>query len=160
MAIVLLGKTICPLCEYPLEENENVYVFPALISNQADPLYELNDRAFHKSCLVAHPLYSRISKVMRIWQQKTKSHECELCKNEITNPDEHFIFPYFEDKQLHYLSFAQFHKLCLAKWSGLDECIAQIDKLSDTETWEGYSLDNLLAELREWSKKSSESDSE
>jgi hypothetical protein len=56
MALIILGKTPCPLCEQPIKETDELVSFPAFISNQLDPLFPFSDAAFHAACFHQHPL--------------------------------------------------------------------------------------------------------
>jgi hypothetical protein len=56
MALIILGKTPCPLCGEPINETDEMVGFPAFISNQLDPLFPFSDAAFHADCFLRHPL--------------------------------------------------------------------------------------------------------
>ena len=49
MAIILLGKSECPLCGKTLEEGEEIIGLPA-ISDTSHPLLAYFDNGFHKAC--------------------------------------------------------------------------------------------------------------
>lgn len=148
MAIVLRGKTECRICGEVLDEDDEICAFPALISNQADPLFELNDCAFHKNCFRNSPLSQRLLAILNAWEKKTESRECILCSTIITDPDDYFIFPYFGEGILHDQSFAQFHRSCLSNWSELGTCIEELMRLNEIGSWGGDTLDKLIEVLR------------
>jgi hypothetical protein len=49
MAIIILGKSRCPICGELLQEGDEITGLPA-ISDLANPLYPYFDAGFHKSC--------------------------------------------------------------------------------------------------------------
>lgn len=49
MAIILRGKSLCPLCGRLLLEGESLTALPA-IADTAHPLYNFFDSGFHQGC--------------------------------------------------------------------------------------------------------------
>ena len=56
MAIILRGKTRCPICGQVLEKGQKLVAFSKFISDQADPLAMFDDAALHEDCFRSHPL--------------------------------------------------------------------------------------------------------
>ncbi len=50
MALVILGVTVCPLCEQPINDPEGFIAFPHFIEDERDPFWPYSDAAFHKQC--------------------------------------------------------------------------------------------------------------
>ncbi len=67
MALILLGKTICRLCNRPLLEVEGIVAFTAFLPQEHE-LSRYSDAGFHQRCFEASPdcdavlaLYRRIT---------------------------------------------------------------------------------------------------
>jgi hypothetical protein len=52
MALLIRGKTICPLCGNLIAENDDVYATPAFLK-PTHPLASYSDAAFHSQCFAA-----------------------------------------------------------------------------------------------------------
>jgi hypothetical protein len=105
VALILEGKTTCPICGKVLKTGEEIMGFPAFVSNQADPLLLFNDAGFHKDCVLAHALWPTLNWRMREYDEKTgPGHRKGLvCGEEITHPDEYFGLGHLTDNPAHAL---------------------------------------------------------
>lgn len=56
MAISLINKTVCSICNKELKGNEQIFYFPSFVQNTKDSFYEFNDSSFHTKCLHEHRL--------------------------------------------------------------------------------------------------------
>lgn len=50
MAIVIRGKTECPLCGAILAGPDDIVMFPHFIWDQTHPLWRFSDSAMHRAC--------------------------------------------------------------------------------------------------------------
>ena len=53
MALLLRGKTECPLCYGVIGKDDEVVGTTHFIADQTDPLWQYSDAAFHKKCFDA-----------------------------------------------------------------------------------------------------------
>ncbi len=51
MSLLILNKTQCPICNTPIKEGDNYYMFPPFVANNLDPLKYFSDNSFHLACL-------------------------------------------------------------------------------------------------------------
>ena len=64
MAIIIKGKTTCPLCKQVIEEDHKVIAFSAFLPED-HYLYKFSDEAFHEDCLKKHEKYEELIKVYK-----------------------------------------------------------------------------------------------
>jgi hypothetical protein len=50
MALVLIGKTKCSICEETLMEGDDLVATTHFIADRADPLWRFSDSAMHRKC--------------------------------------------------------------------------------------------------------------
>jgi hypothetical protein len=148
MAIIIRGKTKCPICDRSIDEGDEVVSFPSLISNENEPLYGFNDAAFHAGCFASHPLASAATQRIQQWQAKTsQGRVCRVCGADISDPDDYYIFPHFTDdpqQPLFDLNYGQFHRSCLDSWDRLPSVICEIRRLRESGSWGGTALDSIV----------------
>jgi hypothetical protein len=53
MAIVIRGKTECPLCGSILSDADQIVMFPHFIADRAHPLWRFSDSTMHRSCFAS-----------------------------------------------------------------------------------------------------------
>jgi hypothetical protein len=53
MAIILLGKTTCSLCNQLLRGDEDILGFPHFIHDPLHPLWRFSDSGMHKECFLS-----------------------------------------------------------------------------------------------------------
>lgn len=63
MALIIYGKTVCPICGNVIKEGQEVIAFSPFILNELDPLYFFNDAAFHTQCFYSYPAASKAQTV-------------------------------------------------------------------------------------------------
>lgn len=61
MALVELGRTICPICDTPIERPEDYVAFPHFIDDENDPLWPYSDSAIHRWCFATWPLRHEVT---------------------------------------------------------------------------------------------------
>jgi hypothetical protein len=50
MALIILGKTTCSICDEPLMDGEDLVSTTHFIGDRADPLWRFSDSAMHSNC--------------------------------------------------------------------------------------------------------------
>ena len=55
MALLLVGKSKCPLCSEVIASTDQVRLFPAFIEDTSDPLWPFSDSAMHAHCFMQWP---------------------------------------------------------------------------------------------------------
>ena len=56
MALILLGKTQCSICDIVIRGGEALVATTHFVSDEADPLWRFSDSAMHRSCFLEWPL--------------------------------------------------------------------------------------------------------
>ncbi len=153
MAILIYGKTECPLCRKLIQRGQEVVTFSPFVSNELDPLWVFNDGAFHAGCFYEHPLaeeaQARYNEVRE--RHGPGNRFCVVCKREIRDPDDYFAVGHLVEDVFHPLysyNYTQTHRSCLPKWAELPYVYELLEDLKQSGSWRGKSLDELLAELR------------
>ena len=68
MALVVAGKTRCPLCGNVLASSDELVAFPAFLGAK-HRLSDFSDAAFHRSCFQSHPLAPEVQRIYERYQQ-------------------------------------------------------------------------------------------
>ena len=73
MALVLPGKTVCPLCGKVIEKGDEVTSFPAFLPSTHE-LSRFSDAAFHRDCFEKSPERSAVTALYEryraIWESR------------------------------------------------------------------------------------------
>jgi len=56
MALLLIGKSLCPICEQVIAAADEVILTPAFLADASHPLWPFNDSAMHSFCFSSWPL--------------------------------------------------------------------------------------------------------
>lgn len=152
MAVIILGKSKCPLCCKLMREGQNLISFPHFVANELDPAWVFSDRAFHVECFQSHPLaekaQTRYEEIMA--RSGPGNRFCVVCKGAITDPDDYFTVGHLVDDEHHPLyryNYTQAHRSHLSAWAELTYVYKLIEDLKQSGTWQGEALDRLLTEL-------------
>jgi hypothetical protein len=151
MAIVLVGKTKCAMCNKVLSAQDNIMAFAPLAPNENDPLHVFNDAAFHANCFYKHPLSKRaLAREKELQGQLGPGRRfCMVCEKEIDKPEEYFTLSLLtEDERhpLHDYNYAQLHLACLASWADVDFVYRELEQMRGT--WKGPALDVMLEQMK------------
>jgi hypothetical protein len=153
MVLINRGKTLCSICNQVITQQDDLVGVPAFCGNEADRLFVFNDAAFHKRCFEQHPDSHEIMR--RVDEQFRRAgpgkHQCFICKETILTPDNYVHLHFLVEAAQHPLfqfNYAQFHKSCLANWSGTSRLIDLIEDLDRSGTWRGNMLKFLSNQLR------------
>src|SRR5262245_42022327 len=92
MALIVVGRTVCPLCRRVIAAGDEYISFPAFIANKLDPLILFNDAAFHQPCFAKHPHAAAAISLLADFEARSGSagRRCTVCKQPITDPDAFF----------------------------------------------------------------------
>ena len=60
MAIIIYGKTKCPICGDIIYKDQEIVGFPHFIGDEKNILYFFSDRVFHKKCFFKHSLANNV----------------------------------------------------------------------------------------------------
>lgn len=91
MSIFVVNKSRCPICDSPIREGEEYYLFPAFVANAKDPIFFFNDQVFHVACLQQHPSGERAISYseLRIERNRPGNRRCLISGKLIEDPDFH-----------------------------------------------------------------------
>jgi hypothetical protein len=64
MALILRGKTICPLCGNLIGEGDDVFATPAFLKS-THPLSSFSDAAFHAKCFAESEERERVESLLQ-----------------------------------------------------------------------------------------------
>lgn len=153
MAVIIEGKTVCPLCGKTINEGQEVVAFSHFVPNELDPIWMFSDGAFHATCFYEHPLAEKAQARWReiIERLSPGSRFCVVCKKEIKDWQDYFTLGYLVDDASHPLyhyNYTQAHRSHLSKWAELPYVYELIEDLRQSGTWQGDGLDRLSAELK------------
>jgi len=152
MALIVQGKTTCPICKKVIEQDDNTVAFSGFIANDADPLSEFNDSAFHADCFASHPLAERCQEVY----QRTRSQlgpgerTCASCGKPIDDPDDYFTLGCLTSDEANaafQFNCVQLHHSCVSSWALLGDAIAVLRENLKSGALQGNAIDRLLAEM-------------
>jgi hypothetical protein len=159
MAVFIVGRTCCPLCERVIKEGEDIISFSPFVANQLDPLWIFSDGVFHADCFHREPLsHKALERYQEIRRRLGPGNRfCVVCEEEIKDPDNYFTLGYLtedESEPLYKYNYTQVHRSCLSNWPELSRVFAEIDKFNISGKWEGDALDRILADLARYFESS------
>lgn len=152
MALFLPGM-LCSLCEKPMNEDDNIISFPAMMENPADELYFAYDATFHRACLEKHSSYRQLMDRLAIYhnaidQPFEKRHECVSCHTVIVHYDEYMPLGFFTcdpANPLYVLNYRGCHKNCLQPGAFSPEMIVELQALLEAKEIALGKIAELLA---------------
>lgn len=149
MALLILGKTNCPICGTVMQDGQRTVGFPPFVGNELDPLYFFHDSAFHEECFRRHPLAETVTFFLREMQAKTapKNRGCIVCMKPINDPDDYFTLGHLVSDTSHVLfpyNYAQFHYSCLPQWQQRVYVKNLLSGLQASGRWKGESIKWIL----------------
>lgn len=77
MALIISGKSICPLCKKAMHENEELTSFPAFLPLD-HKFGKFSDASFHKTCFEAVPDAADVNDMYYVYQKIMDSKPKEL----------------------------------------------------------------------------------
>lgn len=94
MAIVILGKTRCAVCNKPILKGDEFVSFPAFVGNKLNPLSIYSDAAVHTSCIENDELGQLSLNVVSQLDNLFQTKQCCICNQTIAQPKDYFFFGY------------------------------------------------------------------
>ena len=75
MAIVILGKSKCPICGDVISSQDEIVSFPAFIHDSNHRLWAYNDAAMHQRCFVGWSEAAEYRKLFdSVWNAENPNH--------------------------------------------------------------------------------------
>jgi hypothetical protein len=153
MALILSGKTKCPLCGKAILATDKIVGFPAAFPNENDPLHIFHDAAVHEQCLNSHPLKLAAERRMAEYRQKTGpgNRRCYVCGKEILKPDEYTGLGHLTDDPTLTASkynYAHFHRSCFKVWPERTHVLSLLEDMVKTGAWRGPGLSLMIKDLK------------
>jgi hypothetical protein len=154
MALVLLGKSICTICDEVLDAGQEIDGFAAFQVNKLDSLGRFSDAAFHHECLVHHPSYEMLQKRMVFRDSKIGpgNRKCAVCSEQMETHMDYFALGYLVEElksPAYDLNYFQAHRSCLSNWSELETLRQRLSTLVSSDEWQGPGLEAPLAVIEE-----------
>jgi hypothetical protein len=149
MAILLRGKTRCPICRKVIEEGDEAVTFPHFILNGKDPLSALSDSACHSACVNAYPLGPAMLATAEDYYNNTGpgKRTCVVCGNQVLNPDDYLLIGYLGDPSTELLgrfNYTHLHKSHIRSWNRADEFLSLARAAVDAGRWQGSALTEII----------------
>lgn len=152
MAILIRGKTQCPICGGVIEEGDNAALFPHFVLNEADPLYLLSDSACHVACVEN----DRLGRSMLAASEQCVANTgpgkriCIVCRSEVLNPDDYLLIGYLADPEKHPLgtfNYTHLHKIHIRDWRQARAFLALAKAVLAEGKWQGPALAEIIHEI-------------
>jgi hypothetical protein len=152
MAILLRGKTRCPICGNLIEEGDEAVLFPHFVLNEKDPLYALSDAACHRACVNADALGQAMLAAADEYYKRTGPgrRACAVCGNQILNPDEYLLIGYLADAStdpLGKFNYTHLHKSHIRDWKQANEFLALAKAAILSDRWREDALPKIIQEI-------------
>ena len=149
MAILLRGKTTCPICGSVIDEGDEATLFPHLILNELDPLYALSDGACHSACVnndaVGRAMLAAAEEYYK-WAGPGKR-ACVVCGNQVLDQDDYLLIGYLGDpatEPLAKFNYTHLHKSHVRDWNQADEFLAIARAALAAGRWRGEALPAII----------------
>lgn len=141
MGMVVINKTICPICGDMIREQDETYSFPSFVVNIKDRLYFFNDNTFHKRCLQKNKTSHYAIDYSEAFLEKIRpsNRKCIIGGNLITDQNSHIFIDLLTSNRsdfLHQFNFAHIDKKNLAGWLRREELIGALVNLYKSDLWQ------------------------
>lgn len=152
MAILLRGKTTCPICGMVIAEGDEAVLFPHFILNEDDPLYALSDTACHAACVDRDPLIASMLAASEAYLNNSGPGKriCAVCGNEVRDPDDYLFIGYLADPSddpLGKFNYTHLHKSHVSGWEKAEEFLGLARAAIDAGRWRGKALLKIVQEV-------------
>jgi hypothetical protein len=142
MAIIILGKTKCQICQNPLLEADEIVGFPPLFANRRSGFRLFHDAGFHRSCVESHPLGPRAIALLERFMQSTGPGRrlCAACGSQITDPEDHFgagLLTEDPSSPLDEFNFVSLHQSHFPMWIRGPEFRRLVEANQISDAWDG-----------------------
>jgi hypothetical protein len=152
MALVISGKSKCPICGEVILLGDARTLFPSFVPNDLDPLAIFNDAGFHARCVKDSSLGEQALRLSTelVRRAGPDGRRCEVCGRTILDPDDYFAIPFITNNPLlaaFQFNFMQFHKSHLPSWGERHRFLEVIENLVRSNEWSPMHVLNRLLEL-------------
>jgi hypothetical protein len=142
MAIIILGKTNCPLCQKPLLEGDETVAFPPLFANRRSGFRLFHDAGVHRSCIESHPLGPKAIALLERFTQSTGPgrRPCAVCGSQIADPDDYFgagVLTEDPSSPLSEFNFVHLHQAHFPLWIRGPEFRHLVETMQGEAAWDG-----------------------
>ena len=146
MALLFIGKTICPICGLVIDDEQDAYGFPAFGENPQDLLYRFSDGAFHETCLLGDVDGRKAVEVIRDRASKIGpgKRKCQVCGEEIMDPDDYAMIDYICAPEVHSIAsfhYTHLHRSHSVSWNRKEQFLKQLEN-----AWKAGILSQKVAE--------------
>jgi len=148
MAILLRGKSECPLCGKIIVEEEAI-LYTSFTSNAKDPLFMFSDAAVHTACNRHHKLGEKAmhysEKAMFLTARVNR--KCVVDQRLITDPDDHVftcLLTSDESEELYDFNFITINRKNILRYSDRENFILAALKFNKEGKWGSISNFNFL----------------
>ena len=152
MAILLRGMTKCGVCGEVIQGGDEAILFPYVISNENDPIWRLSDSSCHIACVGLSPELQKLVTITEEHYRRTGpgKRKCEVCGEEILDPDDCLMFGYLGDpatEALARFNFTHLHKSHAVDWKPAASFVAMAHAAIDEGRWGGPYLATLIRNI-------------
>ncbi|MDF2188611.1 hypothetical protein [Paraflavitalea sp. CAU 1676] len=154
MALIFIGKSVCPICKNVLHEGEAITGFPAFVPNNKDPIYFFNDGGFHQECVPKHEFGNLALKSVSLDYEKVDYTRkiCLVSKERIAEMDDYFntgLLTSDEHEPLYPYNFITLHKKYIKDWELKEDLLQKLIAFKENDRWNDYFGGRLLDDMIE-----------
>ena len=138
MAIIIVGKSKCPICNKILQDVEDSTSFTAFIGNTKDELYIFNDAGLHTACLLNHPNGTRALELAEECHAAFMKKKCIVTGETITDYREHFFLALLTSdvtEPLYRYNFITLNRKNIPAWKDREDFINTAEKFIAERKW-------------------------
>ncbi len=158
MGIEIKEELICNLCGMSLQNEKEIYSFPAFVANAKDPMFYFNDQSFHLECLKSANGRKAIELSEKCLASiKPMNRICEVDGKLIILQEDYLFIPLLtsnEKDPLFKFNYLTFNRKNLNKWIKRNEFVYLAKKFASDDFWQDSSeypfLDNLIKEMSQF----------
>ena len=150
MSIVILGKTLCVVCNEPLLDGQSIESLPAFAWNESDVLFRFSDASVHVDCLDGDSRGAQVRAAVAELLETTGPgrRKCTVCDAEVQDPDDYLLLPRLtgdRDHPAYQFNYTHLHKSHVGEWDQYEKAMRALRSLAPD--WRGGALRHLLEEL-------------
>lgn len=140
MALILVGKSECFLCNKVITGDTPYGGFPHFVPNRNDELFPFSDSPVHIDCVEAAPNGMKASYYADEFVKFTRpeNRKCVVTGELITRHEDHIIIGYLtsdETLPLHQFNFTHIHRNNLAQWEDRLKLLSLLLALKESYNW-------------------------
>ncbi len=140
MALILVGKSTCFLCDNVITEDTPYRGFPHFVPNRNDELFVFSDSPVHIDCVNVAPNGEKANRYANEFVKFTRpeNRKCVVTGELITKYEDHVIIGYLtsdETSPLHQFNFTHIHRNNLAQWESRLQLLSLLLALKESDSW-------------------------